>query len=76
MVQHVSYLSTRQLICPSHQSALISEGAVTPDQDISCDCGSEDLDAQDVMDDFLCFFVNICMNQRHIIVTRNTISQG
>ena len=67
-----------------HKSSLIAEWAVSSDKNllifslryISCDGGSKDLYAESVGNNFLCFFVQIWVDEGYVIVTNNAISKS
>ena len=59
-----------------HEATLVGQRAICPNQHVSRNCLSKDLNAQHVRDDLLCFPVQICMSQPDIIVAADNIAES
>lgn len=57
------------------ESAAVRERAERADERVARDGLAEDLDAEDVADDFFCFSVELGVHQRHVVVARDDIAE-
>ncbi len=57
------------------QSPLVAEHAVSADQHVICNCVSENLDTQSIRYDLLSLFIQVRVNQGHIVVACHTVSE-
>lgn len=55
--------------------AAVRERAERADERVARDGLSEDLDAEDVADDFFCFSVELRVHQRHVVVARDDVAE-
>lgn len=59
-----------------HKAALIGDGTIASNEDVIGDSLSEDLNLEDVCDDFFGFSVDIWVNESDIVVACDHISEG
>ena len=59
-----------------YETALIADDTITSNEDVISDSLSEDLDLEDICDDFFGFTVNVWMDEGDIIVACNHVSEG
>jgi hypothetical protein len=58
-----------------HQPSIVIEHAVGADQHVVGHGGSEDLDAEGVLDDLLGLFVEVGVDQGHVVVAGDAVAQ-
>jgi len=58
-----------------HNASLIIKLAESADEEIACNRGPEDLYSQNILDNLLSFTVDIRVNEGHVIVARNNVSE-
>lgn len=59
-----------------HEAALIGEGHVGAGEDVVGDCLPEDLDAEDVGDDFLAFALEVGVYEGDVVVGADDVAEG
>lgn len=59
-----------------NETTLVAEGAIASDEDVAGNGLPEDLDLEDISDDFLGLSVNVRVDEGHIVVAGNDVTEG
>lgn len=59
-----------------YETALVGDGTITSDKDVVGDRLPEYLDFEDVCDDFLCFAVDVGVDECDVVVAGDDVSEG
>lgn len=59
-----------------HQPTVIVKDTVGPHEDVIGDCGSEDLHAEGVLDDLFGLFVQVGVDQGHVVIAGDAVAQS